>query len=258
MGPLIVVADAEDMSQKPYRVLVVDDHRVFADALAGRLADEPDLEVAATANTVEEVWAVLERQEVDLVTLDLDLAGQDGLALAGEILQRRPAIGIVIVTGTSVEDRVLEAVQMGVRGWVAKSGSVDALLSALRGAAHGETRLPAEVLSRVLGTLSAHNGASTPEAEALSRLTQRELDVLRCLMEGLSRNEIGAMLHVSPNTVRTHVQSILHKLKVHSALTAVALARKAGLPGITDDEARPPYDVSTFVRGRGSPSQLTT
>jgi DNA-binding NarL/FixJ family response regulator len=246
------------MPQTTFRVLVVDDHRVFADALAGRLADEPDLEVVGTANTVDAVWESLSRNQVDLVTLDLDLAGEDGLALASEILQRWPSTGIVIVTGTSAEDRVLEAVQLGIRGWVAKAGSVDALLSALRGAAHGETRLPAAVLTRVLGSLSARNGATTPEAEALSRLTQRELDVLRCLMEGMSRNEIGALLHVSPNTVRTHVQSILHKLKVHSALTAVALARKAGLSGMTDEETRPPYDVTGLARPRASPADLPT
>jgi two-component system nitrate/nitrite response regulator NarL len=79
--------------------------------------------------------------------------------------------------------------------------------------------------------------ASTSEAEAIARLTARELDVLRSLSEGLSGNQIGALLHVSPNTVRTHIQSILHKLHVHSAFTAVEFARRAGVDGLREEEA---------------------
>jgi len=78
---------------------------------------------------------------------------------------------------------------------------------------------------------------ATPEAEVIARLTSRELDVLRSLSEGLSGNQIGALLHVSPNTVRTHIQSILHKLHVHSAFTAVAFARRAGVDGLREEEA---------------------
>ena len=77
-------------------------------------------------------------------------------------------------------------------------------------------------------------------------------------MEGLSRNEIGAMLHVSPNTVRTHVQSILHKLNVHSALTAVAFARRAGVVGAREDEVIRPNDVRRIVRRRGSPVVMSS
>ena len=77
--------------------------------------------------------------------------------------------------------------------------------------------------------------------------------MLRCLIEGLSRNEIGALLHVSPNTVRTHIQSILHKLNVHSALTAVAFARRAGVVGLREDEAVPTTVARGSTRQRSSP-----
>src|SRR5665647_2836180 len=134
------------MQEKRIRVAVIDDHRVFAEALASRLSDEPDLEVVGTAAAAD-------------------------------------------------DSRVAEAVQMGVRGWVAKQSAIESLLVALRGAARGETHLPAALLTRVLVSLSERNRSSTPEAEAISILTARELDVLRCLIEGLSRNEIGALLH---------------------------------------------------------------
>ena len=147
---------------------------------------------------------------------------------------------------------------MGVRGWVAKQSAIESLLTAVRGAARGETHLPAALLTRVLVALSERSRSSTPEAEAIAILTARELDVLRCLIEGLSRNEIGALLHVSPNTVRTHIQSILHKLNVHSALTAVAFARRAGVVGLRENELTLPNDSRGSTRGRVSPAEVNS
>jgi DNA-binding NarL/FixJ family response regulator len=241
------------MQQKRIRIAVIDDHRVFAEALASRLADEPDLEVVGTAGASDEAMQLFSQNEIDVVALDLDLGGEDGLAVGRQLRDQWPDLGIVVVTAASDDARVAEAVQMGVRGWVAKQSAIESLLTAVRGAARGETHLPAALLTRVLVSLSERGRTSTPEAEAIALLTARELDVLRCLIEGLSRNEIGALLHVSPNTVRTHIQSILHKLNVHSALTAVAFARRAGVVGLREGEATPPNDVRGLIRGRGSP-----
>lgn len=244
------------MEQNHIRVAVIDDHRVFAEALASRLADEPDLEVVGTAAAATEAMEMFLDKEIDVVALDLDLAGEDGLAVGRRLREQWPDLGIVVVTAAADDSRVAEAVQMGVRGWVAKQSAIESLLTAIRGAARGETHLPAALLTRVLVSLSERNRSSTPEAEAISILTARELDVLRCLIEGLSRNEIGTLLHVSPNTVRTHIQSILHKLNVHSALTAVAFARRAGVVGLRDDELVPPNDVRGIVHRRGSPAEI--
>jgi len=243
------------MQQKPIRIAVIDDHRVFAEALASRLADEPDLESVGTAGSSAEALELFSHNEIDVVALDLDLAGEDGLAVGRQLRDQWPDLGIVVVTGVSDDDRVYEAVQMGVRGWVAKQNAIESLLVAIRGAARGETHLPAALLTRVLVSLSERSRSSTPEAAAIALLTARELDVLRCLMEGLSRNEIGAMLHVSPNTVRTHIQSILRKLNVHSALTAVAFARRAGVVGVREDEVLPSNDnAPRFAQRRDSSS----
>ncbi|TQJ50971.1 LuxR family two component transcriptional regulator [Phycicoccus sp. SLBN-51] len=217
--------------EKPIRVVIVDDHQVFVDALAVRLADEPDFVVVGKAANTEQALDVLSTTPCDVVTLDLILGDEDGLALGREILRRWPQSGIVVVTGVEGGEQVLEAVQSGIRGWVSKTANIDSLTAALRGVARGETHIPAALLTNVLVSLSGQPQASVSEAEGIRSLTQRELDVLGCLVEGMSRNEIGELLHVSPNTVRTHVQSILHKLKVHSALAAVAIARRAGVQG---------------------------
>lgn len=207
---------------------MVDDHRVFAEALAGRLGDEPGLEVVGTANSPAEVWRLLGHQVVDVLLLDLDLAGEDGLELGRAVVARWPTTRLVVVTGTSDESRLLEAVQIGVLGWVVKSGTTEALLHAVMSAARGETHIPAGMLTRVLAPSRPPDGARH-HVDLVSLLTPRELEVLRCLMGGFSRKQIATSLAVSPNTVRTHVQRILQKLDVSSALMAVALARQAGI-----------------------------
>ena len=221
--------------QRRIRIAVIDDHRLFAEAVATRLSVEPDLQVTGVAGSSTETMELFSRNEIDVVTLDLALTGEDGLAIGRKLLAQWPKLGIVIVTGSADSRRVSEAVQMGVRGWVSKEGAVETLLIAVRGAARGETHLPARLLTQVLAALS-DPGRLSPEAEDIALLTAREMDVLRCLMNGRSRNEVGALLQISPNTVRTHIQSILHKLKVHSTLMAVTFARRAGLVEVRHDQ----------------------
>jgi DNA-binding NarL/FixJ family response regulator len=217
----------------PVRVLLVDDHEVFVDALALCLGDYPDIQVQGSATGVAQGLRRLREVECDVVVLDLALAGEDGLSLAREALAQDPTLGIVVVTGADVGDQIVEAVQLGVRGWVSKLETADALVEAIRGVARGETRIPADLLAEVLVSLSRGQHTTVEHVQGIRELTSRELEVLACLVEGMSRTEIGMLLHVSPTTVRTHVQSILHKLKVHSALAAVAIARRAGITGAT-------------------------
>lgn len=211
------------------RVLIVDDHEVFADALSVCLGDYSDLEVVGVATTAARGLALVTTVGYDVMVLDLALAGEDGLSLARDALQLDPSAGIVVATGIDAEDRVVEAVQLGVRGWVPKTVTAEALVDAIRGVGRGETRIPAQLLAAALMSFTRGGAGPSQTAPGLADLTGRELEVLSCLVEGMSRTEIGDMLHVSPNTVRTHVQSILHKLKVHSALAAVAIARGAGI-----------------------------
>ena len=146
--------------------------------------------------------------------------------------------------------RKAEPVRLGVGGWVAQRSAIESLPTAVRGAARGDTHLPA-LLTQVLVSLSEPGSTSTPEADAVALLTARELDVLRCLIEGLPRIEIGPLLYISPHTVRTHIQSILFKLNVHSSLTAVAFARRAGVIGLQED-VNPANDVHRSIQRRGS------
>jgi DNA-binding NarL/FixJ family response regulator len=221
------------MAGVPIRIAVVDDHQVFTDAMAERLRREPDLSVVGTAQDADGALALLETTEVDVVTVDLALGADDGLDLARDLLARWPDVRVVLVTGVDADERCLEALRSGVRGWVPKAGPSSVLVEAIRGVACGETHVPAALLTRVLSSLTSWGEGGAYDETVISRLSSRELDVLRCLVDGRSRKEIGLILDVSPNTIRTHVQSILHKLGVHSALTAVAVARRAGVRGQT-------------------------
>ncbi|KQZ67577.1 response regulator [Nocardioides sp. Root151] len=213
------------------RVAIVDDHRVFSDAIASRLGTEPDLVVVGTARDSAATWALFRDQPVDLVVLDLYLQQEDGLELARDLLASWPALQVVLVTGMDADHRGLEALRSGVRGWVSKTGSAESLVEAIRAVADGQTRVPGRLLTTVCASLPAWGTREADDDNAIRRLSERELDVLRCLVDGLSRKEIALRLGIAANTVRSHVQSILHKFEVHSTLTAVAVARRAGVEG---------------------------
>ena len=231
------------------RVAVVDDHRVFADAVSELLATEPDLEVAGTAASGEEALALLETEPVDVLTLDLVLGLEDGLDVAREVAQRHPGVGMVVVTGADADDRCVEAVRIGVRGWVSKLAGTATLVEAVRAVARSETAIPPRLLGDVLTTLTVlADGAGTADEAVVARLSQRELDVLRCLVDGRSRREIGEILGVSPNTVRTHVQSILTKLQVHSRLEAATFAVRHKIVHVAGTGDGRPSTASLLVR----------
>jgi len=139
---------------KRIRIAVIDGHRLFAEVVATRLSVEPDLQITGVAGSSTEAMELFSRNEIDVVTLDLALTGEDGLAVGRKLLAQWPNLGIVIVTGRVDDARVAEAVQMGIRGWVGKQGPVESLLNAIRGAARGETHLPAAMLTRALVSLS--------------------------------------------------------------------------------------------------------
>ena len=192
------------------RLLLVDDHRVFAGALAHRLGTEPDLEVVAVATTAAEAEALVASLLPDLAVVDGELVGDDGLALAAHLsgLERGP---VVVVTSHPDARTAAAAVRAGATGFVAQDAPVDALLLAIRAALAGD------------------RPSSPPDADPVARLTVREREVLGLMVAGLDRAAIGARLFLSPNTVRTHVQNVLRKLEVHSSIEAVGLALRLGL-----------------------------
>lgn len=174
---------------------------------------------------------MLRGRQVDVVLLDVDLDGDDGIRFASEALSQNPDVRIVVVTAGEDESRVVEAVCLGVSGWVQKDEPVEHLLSVIRGSLIGETWIPPRLLTRVLAELRSAQRDRADHELLLATLTRREKEVLRCLVSGMNKDAIAGQLYLSGNTVRTHIQNLLRKLDVHSTLAAVALARRAGLNG---------------------------
>lgn len=228
-------------------VAIVDDHQAFAEALAGRLADEQDLTVVGTSSDAAGAWELLRQHRVDVLLLDLNLAGHDGLALCRDLRDVWPQLRVLVVTGARDESRLRETLQSGAAGWVDKCGSMDLMLNAIRAAALGQTSIPATALTRLMVTAPSPDTRRSSGEPGLLGLSQRERQVLSCLMAGATRKETAIRLHLAPNTVRTHVQSILHKLSVNTTVKAVAVARGAGLA------PEPPHDASSRRRSAAAP-----
>lgn len=208
---------------EPIRVVVIDDHRMFAESLARLLSDEPDIEVVATEGDGMTGLRAVERHDPRVVLLDNQLPGQAGVEVAREIRAVRPDTMVVMLTG-AVDDRVLlAAIDAGCSGFLTKDHASSAVAEAVRAAAQGEVLIPPALLARLLPQLNrAHRGVG-------SDLSARELEVLELLATGASNKAIAAELSLSVNTVRNHVQQVLVKLDAHSKLEAVATAVREGI-----------------------------
>jgi DNA-binding NarL/FixJ family response regulator len=211
-------------------LIVVDGQRTFADALASRLAAEPDLSVAAAAESAAAARRSLVGRHVDMVLLDSELT--EGLHLAAELTSVRattsPRVRVIMLGPVPEPARMVEAVRSGIAGWIPKEESIDQLLSAIRNVMCGRTWFPGTAVGPVLRLLiSERDERQAPLDHPLGSLTRREREVLSYLAQGISRREVAERMQVSGNTVRSHLQNLMAKLEVHTTLEAVALARRA-------------------------------
>ncbi|GAA4236329.1 response regulator transcription factor [Actinomadura meridiana] len=215
---------------EPIRVLIVDDHAVFAEALAARLGREPDLVVLPIAADVRRALALAATERPRVLVLDMTLGAESGLDVLDGVRETHPDIRVVVLTAMSDLDAMVRAIRQGAVGWLEKTESADRVAQVIRSAAARGGWIPPEVLGEVLRRLAASDGAGPGgEAQLLGVLTPREREVLQCMVDGLGRAEIAARLGLSANTVRTHTQNLLAKLDTHSALEAITLAMRCGM-----------------------------
>lgn len=221
---------------KRIRVLLVDDHQLLTGSLAQLLEREDDIEVVGIAATVAETKALL-RERLDVVLMDYRLPDGNGAEATRAVKARWPHCRVVMLTAVNDDETVLESIQAGADGYLTKDHAVDDIVGAVRAAHAGETLLPRSVIIGIAERVAAARDRGGERAR-IEPLTPRELDVLRALSEGLSTPEICERLFIAPNTLRTHVQNIMGKLRVHSKLEAVAFALRHRLvePPRPDDK----------------------
>src|SRR5258708_4959423 len=207
-------------------VFVGDAERTFADALAARLEAEDDVEVVAAVHARTPAQCLIVGRYGDVMLLDGDLPERAAIRLCEELCGRDEAPRVIMLSYLSEPERIVDAVRAGASAWVRKDESLEHLLRVIRGVARGETWLPPAEAGKVLRLLMAERQRQQEADNLLSALTPRERDVLNCLAEGAGRREVADRLHLSANTVRTHLQNLMAKLGVHSTLEAVAVSRQ--------------------------------
>ncbi|NMH96474.1 response regulator transcription factor [Pseudonocardia acidicola] len=212
------------------RVLVVDDHKTFAELLSFALSTEPGLECVGTASSAGEAIAAAQELRPDVIVMDIEMPRQDGLAATRRIREIAPESVIAVVSAHRDPEWVVRAAQAGASAFVPKDGSLTEMLDVLRRVRSG-SMLVAPSTFGPNGPPVAPRAAAVP----VPTLTQRELDVLNCLGKGMPPKSIARVLGISLHTCRGYVKSLHAKLGVRSQLEAVVRAQKLGLIEAPDE-----------------------
>jgi len=204
------------------RVLVVDDHPIVRQGLVAVLGDQPDLEVIGASASAEDALELATRLQPDVVLLDLELPGLDGVEAIPRLAEVSPSARVIVFTAYGSEGRVLGAVRAGARGYILKGASVEEIAQAVRVVQDGGSYLEPRVAAKLVAEVRAPRRAG-------GLLSGRERAVLRLVAEGLPNKQIAQSLAISERTVKFHLTSLFNKLGADNRAQAVALAVQRGL-----------------------------
>jgi DNA-binding NarL/FixJ family response regulator len=203
------------------RILIIDDHPLTREALAGLLRQN-GFDVVAQAESGEEAIARAQELRPDLMLLDLSMPGMDGLTALPKLHEAAPNAEIVILTASEEESNLLGAIRAGAAGYLLKSEPPERIVEFLRGVAQGEAALSGAVARQLLDQVREGSSRAVVPDSVAKTLSARELEVLLLLDRHLSTDEIAVRLFISEHTVRSHVKSLLAKLGVSSRREALA------------------------------------
>jgi DNA-binding NarL/FixJ family response regulator len=220
----------------PIRVLLADDQELMRAGFRMILQSEPGLSVVAEAADGAEAITAASQHQPDVVLMDVQMPGTDGLAATRQIV-RDGDCAVLILTTFDREDYLFEALQAGASGFLLKNASPEDLISAVRIVARGDAMLAPELTRRLLDRF-AHRAGVTQRPDLLDQLTDREAEILRLVAAGASNAEIAAQLVVGEATVKTHVSRVLAKLGLRDRVQAVVYAYETGV--VTPGDHQPP------------------
>jgi two-component system, NarL family, response regulator LiaR len=210
----------------PIRVLIVEDDPMMQLGLEQSLASAPGITVIGQA---EDGYLAVEQAlklKPDVIVMDIGLPRQDGIAATQQIKAALLDVRVVMLTSHTTENEVIGALSSGADAYCVKGATIDRLLTAIAAAQEGASYLDPLVARQVMEHLKP---TATAEPSVVGQLSQRELEVLKLMVEGRSNPEIAAVLYLSPNTVKTHVRGIMNKLAVDDRVQAAVVALRAGL-----------------------------
>ena len=230
----LLLPPGETMPQ--IEVLLVDDHALFREGLAGLLSSQPDMKVVGEAGDGLEALVMAQELQPDLILMDVTMPGCDGLEATQLIKLALPEVKIVMLTAHDEDDRLFEAIRSGAVGYLLKSTTSEALLPMLRAVMRGEAAVSGAMAARILEEFGRLTRLPLPfPREDLPPLTVHEREVLRSVADGEMDGEIAAKLRVSLSAVKAHVRNVLAKLHAASRQWAAAYTVQEG----TDPSTRP-------------------
>jgi len=204
------------------RILIVDDHPVVCAGLTSMLSAQPGIEVAGSAASGEEALAIVQRDSLDVILLDLRMPGMDGIGVLHALKKIETSPRVVVLTSFEKEEDIYRAIRAGAHGYLLKDASESEMLAAISVVNGGKRYIPRHIAARLADRMMR------------SDLTARELQILELLAQGSTNKQIGTALDISDNTVRHHVNNIMEKLQVSDRTEAVATAIRSGVLAGTD------------------------
>ena len=212
---------------EPIQILIADDHTLFRDGLRALFRSLPDTAVIGEAATGAEAIARAEKLQPDVILMDIQMPGINGIDATRQIIQTSPHIGVIVVTMFEDDDSVFAAMRAGARGYVLKGADQDEMLRTIRAVARGEALFGPVIAARLQSFFA--DSKRQAAAAAFPQLTEREREVLALIAQGVNNAAISRELTISIKTVRNHVSNIFSKLQVVDRAQAIIRAREAGL-----------------------------
>ena len=225
-GSPIATLDADSVRT---RVLIVDDHRAFAEAIAIAIDVQDDLACVGTVATIAAALETAGRVPPDVVLMDVHLPDGDGIEAMERLRAAGSAARVVILTGFTDVDVLARAAAAGASGFLAKESPISAVLEAIRAAESGDLQVEGTTLAAILGRVGSFGAGASAAGAGTPPLTPRERDVLALMGQGLDPHAIAASLGISLHTCRGYQKGIMAKLDAHSQLEAVVVASRRGL-----------------------------
>jgi DNA-binding NarL/FixJ family response regulator len=209
---------------QPLRLLLVDDHALFREGLISLLSYQDDFTVVGEAEDAENVLDQARALKPDIVLMDVELPGEDGVTATQRLKMEMPTVIVVMLTVHDDSQTLFEAIKAGAQGYLVKNVRSRELLEQLRGLARGEAAISRRIAARILEEIRGQTEPFGPGEE----LTARELEVLELVVARLSNAEIAGRLVISEHTVKNHIKSILSKLHLHNRHQAAAYSIARG------------------------------
>jgi DNA-binding NarL/FixJ family response regulator len=219
------------MPNSPIRLLIVDDHNLFRQGLIRILGDYEQLQIVGQAANGQDALALVEQLQPDVVLMDVNMPVLSGPDAVRQMRARFPSLPVVMLTVSERDDDLFDAIRAGAQGYLLKNVGAAELIDALQRVREGEAIVAPSMAARLLAEFRtlAEQAPAEPQQATIDELSERELDVLRLVAQGLSNKEIADILALSEHTVKTHLANILDKLHLRSRAHAAAYAVQTGL-----------------------------